>query len=1290
MISHATAKIKTLTKSQLKLGKPFYGFLNLLPIYPPKTMSNNLKEFTISTSDLPFLLQQVSAATIRLVKYDSDGLPVYGYMDSDGMIHALGLPGSFDPLNPDIYVNTTNYVLDALDPLGIRNVDGTFNNLTASNTYTWGSAIDSFIRLTYSDYSHYVTQNVNNTAFNPYKNPFSENPIGFQDFYQTVANGQIIENIDSNVADSSALYANPFKTVVDYTPRMISQTISSQSALDNLDIITDVDNNGTGFIRNANTVSGDPSISGWFVLFGQFFDHGLDFIDKGGNNGAKIVIPLAPTDPLYDPAHGVTSMTLSRATVSNQQAAGADGMFQTADDVIDVGADGMYGTADDVHGLVNPNYKNSDSPYIDQNQTYGSNDQITLLLREWIEDPNNPGQYIPGAKLFDGTSLETPWHLVKADGTSVQTYQTVPTLNELRAYLAQTGRDDLTWEDVLNYRARDAQGHVLDVDPNTPGIQALHVGQAVLLDMNPLFDAAHIYKDGVTPDTTGPLAGFNLSSANLDYYIDFSTFSIKADLSAANQAIANELLLRSVGAHYIAGDGRANENFALTSLHHVFHENHNWQVENVEYNILQQQANDPTQTYAHSWQVTVTAQNGITLASGVSVVEDHYEDAQGNYVTANGTISWDQEKVFQAGLLINQMEYQHVAIDQYARLVTPDLPDFETYDSSLNADISLEYGQAAFRFGHSQLRDTIDLLDPNGSLTAAVQHYALKAAFLNPDAFAKVGPAAIALGMTRQVGNETDEFITPALQQTLLGQPLDLAAINISRGRDLGLPTLNAARQQIHDALMLERDSESQAHINLNVDSLTPYVSWNDFAKNMIHPQSLANFIAAYSFDGDLDQANAIVGLEKGAIAEGSVAAQGYTVQDAIEFLNNFGTHANQGFNKIDLWLGGLAEKHVTSGQLGTTFNAIFEDQMERLMNGDRFYYLYRLDKGLALTTQLNNMIVTEQFKDIIERTTGARHLNGDVMTYADSYIELGETPLAGEDRQTVHKYGDLAADQHMGVYTTSGNSTAVNGKIVTLHGQRYIFDARPDTGLNPDGTPAAGYNSHEVIAGTDYNDYIDVGNGDHTIYGGGGDDILVSKAGADHVYAEEGNDTIQSGDGDDFLDGGNGNDIIYAGTGNDVVIGGAGNDHLYGQAGNDELYGDKGNDYIKGGAGDDLIFGGEGNDTIYGGGGNDSLTGGTGSDKFVYSVLNEGTNTITDFNTSEDKLDLHALFASLGCGGTNPIAAGYLQFTAIGNNTVVQINPNGAVGGVNFTSLVTLNGVINGNGLKLGINVLV
>jgi hypothetical protein len=328
-----------------------------------------------------------------------------------------------------------------------------------------------------------------------------------------------------------------------------------------------------------------------------------------------------------------------------------------------------------------------------------------------------------------------------------------------------------------------------------------------------------------------------------------------------------------------------------------------------------------------------------------------------------------------------------------------------------------------------------------------------------------------------------------------------------------------------------------------------------------------------------------------------------WTTQDAVAFLNNgyAGTDTTLsggqlGFNSIDFWMGGLAELHVFTGQVGTTFNAIFEDQMERLMDGDRFYYLYRLGTALNIDPDLGHMVVTEQFKDIIERTTGALHLNGDVMGYADSNIELAKTHAA-----------DLTAHAGLGIYSGSGSGTAGNGTILAKSNtdlgfvnQQYIADFRPDTGENPDGTPASGYNSHEVIAGTDFNDWLDAGNGDDTLYGDKGNDVLDGKAGADHIYGGDGQDVIYGGDIEDFLDGGKGDDIVYAGTSAgalDVVIGGAGNDKLYGEAGIDEMYGAAGDDYIDAGGDTDLAFGDSGNDIMFGGDGPDELRGGVGDD---------------------------------------------------------------------------------------------
>ena len=1198
-----------------------------------------LKDFVITTYDQDFLKDQVNVPIVRAVRYETNGTAIYGYADPNTKaVVELGKLGTFDLLQtswasflPEVvsWPSTGNTAAGPAEPFGIRNVQGLFNNIAAADQAGWGAAFRPFARLSNADYSNYMTGGVN----------------------------------------LSAAYANPFTTIHDGTPRMISQTISSGEAMARADqvsgntLVTDhliyqITDLNTGlpkvggydqagnpnpnglyfkedFIRNLNTLPGDPSVTGIFNLFGQFFDHGLDQIGKGGNltNGraSKVSIDLDPSDPLYDLANGVTSIAISRATVANPQAAGPDGKFRTADDIASPGADGLYGTSDDIISPTNPEYQQHTSPYIDQSQTYGSDDTTTNLLRQWVIDPVT-GKYTPGMRLFDGNVLDQPWERRNPDGTVTLTKNTLPTLNELRNHIVSTGRADLSWDDaVTNLRVRDGSGQILDLDAATPGIQPKLTDHVFIADWLPRLDAEHLFTDplaglsGHTDLLAGfagvgrPASGSDPAARYVSDYLDLRSGRPTAlGMDPASDLVLGEILLRSIGDHYVAGDGRVNENFGLTSMHHVWHENHEWQIDNLIMYIGRSQAADPSKTFAHAWQVAVPSVGGQPRT-----------DAQGNYVDAQGNISWNQEKMFQAATLVNQREYQHVAIDQYARLVSPNIPLFVMYDTSVNADVSLEYSQAAFRFGHSVLRDVIDTLDPNGSLTAAVTHYSLEQAFLTPSGFAKVGPAAIVQGMAQQVGAEIDEFVTPALQQKLLGQPQDLAAINIARGRDLGMPTLNRLREQLSGgmatqlALLQQKQTEYQlthgfadptlakaieGTIALNA-GLQPYISWADFGQHMAHSESLPNFVAAYAFNGDVVSGSAIVSLSEGvayadlsAEAQAAVGVLGWTPANAtakaLEFMGA-SDQGNKSFNQIDTWIGGLAEAHVFLGELGSTFDAVFSDQMSRLINGDRFYYFWSLQLGLVNFTDLNNAVSTEQFADVIARTTGAKHLVGDVMLLADNKVELGENPnsiASGEARD--NKYGDLVQQHQIGIYSGGGASEHANGMITTVGNRQYVYDIRPGVGVNPDGTDAKGYNAHEVISGTDRSDYLLAGDGDDTIWAGDGDDFIDGGAGADHIYGEGGNDVMYGGTVPDFMDGGEGDDIIHGGDDTDVLIGSAGNDRLYGEANLDEMQGGAGDDYMDGGLEADLIFGGEGNDVIIGGEGLDTDYGQAGDDQ--------------------------------------------------------------------------------------------
>ncbi|GLT19390.1 hypothetical protein GCM10007938_31720 [Vibrio zhanjiangensis] len=95
--------------------------------------------------------------------------------------------------------------------------------------------------------------------------------------------------------------------------------------------------------------------------------------------------------------------------------------------------------------------------------------------------------------------------------------------------------------------------------------------------------------------------------------------------------------------------------------------------------------------------------------------------------------------------------------------------------------------------------------------------------------------------------------------------------------------------------------------------------------------------------------------------------------------------------------------------------------------------------------------------------------------------------------------------------------------------------------------------------------------------------------------------------------------DISHHGDRNDMMSGAEGDDILFGQGGNDTL---------DGGIGSDILLGGSGDDILIGGSGNDILSGGIGYDQFVWrnQDLDQGTDVVSDFRVSEDKINLSDL----------------------------------------------------------------
>lgn len=185
-----------------------------------------------------------------------------------------------------------------------------------------------------------------------------------------------------------------------------------------------------------------------------------------------------------------------------------------------------------------------------------------------------------------------------------------------------------------------------------------------------------------------------------------------------------------------------------------------------------------------------------------------------------------------------------------------------------------------------------------------------------------------------------------------------------------------------------------------------------------------------------------------------------------------------------------------------------------------------------------------------------------------------------------------------------------------------------------------------------------------------GGDSMYAIQSDAithNTVYGMDGDDTITGAYGhNNVLDGGNGDDNLYGQDGNDHLIGGNGNDLLYAQDGNDTL---------DGGAGNDTLYGGNGNDTLNGGAGTNSLEGDGGNDTFVFDSSALGaTNTIVDFHSTQDVLNIHDLLTGYTSGVSS--IDDFVHLTQSGSNMILSVDTDGTGSGHTFQNIATLNGV--------------
>ena len=142
------------------------------------------------------------------------------------------------------------------------------------------------------------------------------------------------------------------------------------------------------------------------------------------------------------------------------------------------------------------------------------------------------------------------------------------------------------------------------------------------------------------------------------------------------------------------------------------------------------------------------------------------------------------ERLFQAARFVTEMEYQHLVFEEFARKIQPAINPFEPFaftQTDLNPAIRAEFAHAVYRFGHSMLTETISAdqrADGSGQRHLAARRLPEPAAYTDGGTAgtltAEQAAGSIIMGMSDQVGNELDEFVTDTLRNNLLGLPLDL------------------------------------------------------------------------------------------------------------------------------------------------------------------------------------------------------------------------------------------------------------------------------------------------------------------------------------------------------------------------------------------------------------------------------------------------------------------------------------------------------------------------------------
>lgn len=160
--------------------------------------------------------------------------------------------------------------------------------------------------------------------------------------------------------------------------------------------------------------------------------------------------------------------------------------------------------------------------------------------------------------------------------------------------------------------------------------------------------------------------------------------------------------------------------------------------------------------------------------------------------------TWNDEEVYQAARNFVIGEVQVITYKEWlpALLGTNAIKTYQGYNANVNPSIANEFATAAFRLGHSMLGDDIEFLGNNGEELR--EEVSLAEAFFNPSLVTENNIDPILKYLASDPSSQIDTQVVGSVRNFLFGPPgaggLDLASLNIQRGRDHGLADYNSLR----------------------------------------------------------------------------------------------------------------------------------------------------------------------------------------------------------------------------------------------------------------------------------------------------------------------------------------------------------------------------------------------------------------------------------------------------------------------------------------------------------------